>query len=96
MIELKTEADIKQFFKDEALGFEILADGVSEYNTLVPILINGNYYNFKISFFTEDKPFACYDKLSGLLSDMQIFEVYAQDSRTNETTHHIYQNKYNG
>ena len=93
MIELKTEQQIREFFKDNTLKFEIMVDGVADYLTVLPILIDGNYYNFKVSFFTKDNPFAAYDNCNGLLSVCQVFEVYALDTR-NQETHHLYQNKY--
>jgi hypothetical protein len=94
MKSFKTEEEVREHFKNEVFEFEILCDGVADYNTLVPTLVDGSYQTFKVSFFVEDKPFARYDNLDGLLGDLQIFEVYAYDAMTKEESHWLYQNKY--
>lgn len=94
MKSFKTEKEVRKHFKNEALEFEILCDGVADYNTLVPTLIDGDYYTFKISFFVKDNAFAKYDKLDGLLGASQVFEVYAFNCRERKSTYHLYQNKY--
>ena len=95
MIELKTEEQVRTFFSDKVVKFDIMCDGVADYSTVIPISIDGNYYNFKISFFVEDKPFAAYDNVNGLLLDCQVFEVYALTTM-NQETHHLYQEPYKG
>ena len=74
-LKFKNKQEIKNFFKGTMFKFDIVSDGIANYKTINPILYNGNYIEFIISFFVEDKPFICYDDLDGLLNDLQIFEV---------------------
>ena len=89
MESFKTEKQIRDYFKSIVFEFEIMCDGVADYKTVLPLLIDGNYQHFKVSLFPNENPFCKYDCLDGLLGAMQIFEVYLLNATTNEHTMHL-------
>jgi len=75
MRKMKTEKEVREFFGSTTLKFELMCDGVADFNTVSLINDNGDYKHFKISLFPNDNPFGAYESLDNLLSVMQIFEV---------------------
>lgn len=94
-MELKTEEQVLELIgKDTALKFECFVDGVMDYKTVLPVLVDGNYVNYLICLFYEDlQPFLKYETLSSL-SKFKIFEVI-EVLETSNTTETLYHKKYN-
>lgn len=80
MKRFKNEKEVREFFGSTTLKFQIICDGVAEFETVKPMrLDDGNYATFKVSVFPDDNPFSAYDALDDLLGSCQIFEVLNVD-----------------
>ena len=90
-----TELEVRKLVGlNTILKFDYLVDNIVEYKTVQPSLVDGNYINYKLSFFYEDcDTIFDYDTLDGFLGTMQVFEV-TEISDSAADYNNIYYNKY--
>ena len=80
--------------KDTVLELHCIIDSVMDYRTVIPQLRDGEYINYKVSFFYEEhKVIFKHDTLSGFLEDFQIYEL-TEIRDIKEQYTNIYEEKY--
>ena len=90
----KNEKEVKQFFGNEMMKFSFMSDNIIFYETLAPIALGDDYYNFQVSFYYESgTDFFDYENLKILSSDFRVSEVQAI-SLDNKNTVTMFFQKY--
>lgn len=84
---------------DTVLGFQLSADGIINYKTLIPIipkdLFNEDLYYYEVSLFTNDDipDFFNFDSFSNFLGKFQIY-ILNKVNDSGDTVEEIYHCKY--
>lgn len=89
----KTRQEINNFFQDQIFEFHYSCDSVIEFVSITPTKLGGEYFNFRLCFFLDDKVFYKFSRLQGddgWLDEFQIFEVWKLPLDTRETAELLY------
>ncbi len=91
----RNRQEVNDFFGDEIFKFHFRSDGVLTFDTLEPINLGGDYFDFSVTLFDKElTDFFCYSKLSGWLDQFQIFEVIKYKSGNKEDREVLYFEQY--
>lgn len=72
----KNREEVEKFFLNEYFVFSFTTDGTIYFNTIRPINLGGEYFNFELSFYYEDgKSFFNYCSFTDWLDQFQLSEV---------------------
>jgi len=92
---MNQQAVINYIGSKTILKFSCMVDGVIEFETVVPKIINEEYYNFRLSVFHSDlMDLLCYSDVAFIADyqETQVFELYQIDSAGNKEC--LYHKKY--
>jgi hypothetical protein len=91
----KNRKEVEQFFKNEVFAFKFMSDNTIYFETLNPIFLGNELYDFSLCFYYEDcKDFFNYSSFSQWLDQFQLSEVVKINTATNERES-LYFEKYN-
>jgi hypothetical protein len=91
----KNRKEVEQFFKDEYFAFKFMSDNTIHFESLRPIFLGGELFNFSLSFYYEDcKCFFNYSSFNEWLDQFQLCEVIKTNEVTNEKESLFFE-KYN-
>ena len=90
----KNVNEVKHFFGKEMLKFSFMSDNIIFFDTLAPISLGDEYYNFQLSFYYESGfSFFDYETVKDLIDNFRVSEVQAI-SMDNTTTITMFFQKY--
>jgi hypothetical protein len=91
----KNRKEVEQFFKDEVFAFKFMSDNIIYFETLNPIFLGNELYNFSLCFYYEDcKDFFRYSSFNQWLDQFQLSEVVKINEATQQRES-LYFAKYN-
>lgn len=80
-----SKEEVKEYFKNEVFKFSYMSDNTMCFETLNPVIIDGNLTSFSLSFYYEDgNDFFAYSSFNDWLSKFQISDVTAISESTQE------------
>jgi len=97
MTYFKNRKEVNDFFKDEMFKFIFRSDGILHFETLEPIKLGDDYFDFRVTFFDKKlKDFFCYSKFSNWLKSYQLFEVIKYETDNRENREVLFFQEYDG
>lgn len=90
----KSRNEVEQFFKNQTFEFSFCTDNTLYFNTLEPIILDGNLYSFQISFYNDNG--SCFFRHSSFDSWLEKFKLaeVTKISEQNKESETLYFEKY--
>ncbi len=83
----KNRKEVEDFFGEEVFKFSFMSEGTIYFETLNPIYVNDQLYDFQISFYkTEGRDFFAYSSFTDWLDRHQLAEVEIRSKEKEERT----------